>query len=301
MLTFPTKNLFVEGPDCSGKTTLVKNIHELTGYRWHIHDRSQVSRSIFAKMYDRNLPSLPSDLHFEVSDLNNRFVFMLPEFSIIRERFALRGDEIHKDLSSIRAVYDAFVAEYEKYAKYPNFVPCLGVATEKQCAGIVASLDTVERSRLSEISGQVCRLARANNGECYPVQFTLYDDGEFEEADSGSMKYEKEREYYKMIFDSVHKKIGDELAGDNEYHRVEGVSSRRFVYTDDTCISFIQISIRDRMMDFHTVIRSSDTNNVFPYDLKFLYYLASTCYNRFADHCDYARLRFNLNSAHIVN
>ena len=87
MLTFPTKNLFIEGPDCSGKPTIVKKIHDMTGYRWHIHDRSQVSRSIFAKMYGRDLPFISSDLHSEVSDLNNRFIFMLPSFSIVKERF----------------------------------------------------------------------------------------------------------------------------------------------------------------------------------------------------------------------
>ena len=87
----------------------------------------------------------------------------------------------------------------------------------------------------------------------------------------------------------------------NEYKRIEDFTSRRFVHTDDTCISFIQVAVRDGLMDFHTVIRSSGTNSVFPYDLKFLYYLASTCYNRFNNHCDYVRIRFNLNSAHIVN
>ena len=79
MLTFPTQNLFIEGPDCSGKTTLVKAIHKRTGYRWHIHDRSQISRSIFANMYHRNIQNIKSDLDLEISNLNNRFVFLLPD------------------------------------------------------------------------------------------------------------------------------------------------------------------------------------------------------------------------------
>jgi len=94
MLTFPTRNLFIEGPDCSGKTTLIKSIHSLTNYRWHIHDRSQISRAIFAKMYSRSIPYLESDLHMEICDLNNRFIFVLPDFSIVRERFDKRGSQI---------------------------------------------------------------------------------------------------------------------------------------------------------------------------------------------------------------
>ena len=90
MLTFPIKNVFIEGPDCSGKTTLVKKIHERTEYRWHIHDRSQISRKIFAEMYNRDLPYLESDLHLELSSLNNRFVFLVPDCEIIRERFYKR-------------------------------------------------------------------------------------------------------------------------------------------------------------------------------------------------------------------
>jgi hypothetical protein len=58
--------------------------------------------------------------------------------------------------------------------------------------------------------------------------------------------------------------------------------------------------VRDDVLDFHVVIRSSDVKRVFLYDIMFLYYLASTCFERFSDHCRSVRLRFNLNSAHIV-
>ena len=150
------------------------------------------------------------------------------------------------------------------------------------------------------MSDQVFSFVRFNRGESYPLQFTLYDDGEFEEAKGESMDYEPEREYYEKIYNGLHEKITRELDGQNEYGRRETSSSRRFVYTDDSCISFIQFAIRERMMDFHVVLRSSDTKKTFEHDLKFLYYLASTCYDLFYRECDVARLRFNLNSAHVV-
>jgi hypothetical protein len=95
MLTFPTQNLFIEGSDCAGKTTLIRKIHDITGYRRHIHDRSQISRKIFADLYQRNLDNLESDFHLEISNLNNRFVFLYPDFETVKDRFLKRGDEIH--------------------------------------------------------------------------------------------------------------------------------------------------------------------------------------------------------------
>ena len=153
---------------------------------------------------------------------------------------------------------------------------------------------------LREISDQVIAVVDQCGGECFPLQFTLYDSGEFEEASRESMTYKPEKEYYEKIYSRFHEKIDNELLGKNEYNRVESSSSRRFVYSDDSCISFIQLSIRKKVLDFHVVIRSSDVKNIFPHDLNFLYYLASTCYEKFQDEVDMVRLRFNLNSAHVV-
>jgi len=297
---FPTENLFIEGPDCSGKTTLIRKIHELTNYKWHIHDRSQISRNIFARMYERNLRFSKEDLHMEISNLNNRFIFMLPSFSVIEKRFLSRGDEIHKSVADIREVYDAFSSWYGKLRGLPNIMPCLDIATEMQCDALVTNLDIIEKLSLHDISDQVFRTVQALGNESYPLQFTVYDDGSFDEARPASMKHKSEAEYYEKIYNSLHEKINNELRGKNEYARSEDFMSRRFIYTSDSCISFIQFAIRDRIMDFNVVIRSSDVKNIFPYDLEFLYYLCSTCYNRFNDTCSKARLRFNLNSAHII-
>jgi len=301
MLIFPTKNLFIEGPDCSGKTTLVSNIHKLTRYKWHIHDRSQVSRKIFQKMYDRNLPYLCDDFHTELFNLNNRFIFLLPPFKIISERFDERGDDIHRNIDEIKNVYSNFEKEFSLISRLPNILPVLGVATPRAVEALCTTISLTERSMLREVSDQVLTTVSHCKGECFPLQFTLYDDGKFEEANKESMDHDPEKEYYEKIYRRLHCKIDNEILGKNEYSRVESSSSRRFIYTDDSCISFIQLSIRKRVMDFHVVIRSSDVKNVFPYDLKFLYYLASTCYKKFEESCDSARLRFNLNSAHIVS
>ena len=273
MLKFPIKNLFIEGPDCSGKTTLVRSIHTKTGYRWHIHDRSQVSRKVFAKMYNRDLPYLDSDLHLEVSDLNNRFVFLIPDPEVIKERFDKRGDEIHNE-ASIMKVWSEFSELEEVYSGYPNMIFKTQSDSNKLASSLIPLFHMQERPQLREISDMVRKFVESTSEkESYPLQFTVFDDGDFEEADKSCMDYEPESEYYRKIYEKFHTKIKRELNGENEYNRKESSSSRRFVYTDDSCISFIQCAIRKSMMDFNVVIRSSDTENTFEHDLKFLYYL----------------------------
>jgi len=300
MLTFPTQNLFIEGPDCAGKTTLIKKIHNMTGYSWHIHDRSQISRKIFADLYERNLDNLESDLHLEMSNLNNRFVFLYPDFETIKNRFLERGDEIHKDISSIKRVYDDFLYAYIVLSQLPNISGYSSDDTSEIAAKLSAYLDVVERCMIREVSDQVSKFVENTSNESYPLSFTLYDDGKFEEASEASLCYEPEKEYYSMIHDSLIHKIEMELSGENEYNRVEDFESRRFVFADKSCISFIQVAIRDNIMDFNVVLRSTDVVTTFPHDLKFLYYLASKCWKVIGIECIKCRLRFNLNSAHII-
>jgi len=297
MITLPTKTLFVEGPDCSGKTTLIQKIHHSTGYRWHIFDRSQISRSIFSKLYGRDIDNMDFSLHEEISNLNNRFIILIPPFDVIEERFNRRGDEIHEDITSMKNVYDAFNRESHFLNTLPNIEIC---KSDVDVELLVLDLKLSERCSLNGISGMVAEFVDAcPNKESYPLSFTLYDDGEFKDADASVLDFEPEREYYNMIRTSLLRKIDRELDGDNEYGRVEDLKSRRFVYSDSSCISFIQVAIRDDVMDFHCVIRSSDVERIFPHDLKFLYFLSSECFKKLGG-AKRVRMRFNLNSAHII-
>ena len=204
-------------------------------------------------------------------------------------------------MKSIESVYKAFEKESELLRGYPNvtIVNSSDVSVEIG-KRLIASSILNERPQLREISDQVLMLVKMKDNESYPLQFTIYDDGKFEEASSECFNYKPEKEYYEGIYNKLHKKISNELEGKNEYNRVEDHKSRRFVYTDDSCISFIQVSVRESVMDFNVVVRSTNVKDTFPNDLKFLYYLASTCYEKLSNHCKTARLRFNLNSAHVI-
>ena len=241
-----------------------------------------------------------TDLHTEISNLNNWFVLLLPDVNVVADRFNTRGDDFHKSIESIRDVYYAFQEKFENIKNLPNTRMYRRNDTHEIASLVFATLHFMERCMIREVSDQVEEFVKCNMNESYPLSFTLYDDGAFEEADAAILDYVPEKDYYRGIFKKLHDTIDDERSGKNPYNRIEDHRSRRFVYTDNTCISFFQVSVREGVMDFHAVIRSTDVKNIFPYDLKFLYYLASTCYNKFKDNCDRVRMRFNLNSAHII-
>ena len=301
MLTFPVQNLFIDGPDCAGKSTLIKKIHDISRYRWHITDRSQISRSVFNSLYKRDIPNISFDFYREVSNINNRFVLLIPDISVIKSRYDSRGDDIHKDFKSIKLVHDAFLEKKDLFAGFSNILFFSEENTDEIASRIASYLSLIERPLLREVSDTIIENVSHCMGECYPVEFTLWDDGKFEEASKDCFSYDKEAKYYQNIYNSLHKKISSELSGKNQYNRVETHSSRRFVHTEDTCISFIQVAVRDNLMDFNVVMRSADVETTFPHDLEFLYYLASTCYDRFSSYCNSVRMRFYLNSAHILN
>jgi|MDTB01.2.fsa_nt_gb hypothetical protein len=301
MLYFPINTVFIEGPDCAGKTTLINNLHKMTDYRWHLFDRSHLSRKLFSELYGRNTLFINDAFEKEVNNLNNMYVMLLPTFDEIEKRFNKRGDEIH-NIDTLRKVYDKFSSVSKAVSSRPNVLVYESQSnSEKLCENLYVYLDLVERPLLREISDIVKKNVQSSSDEeTYPLEFTVVDDGSFQEADSDSMNYPPERDYYHEIYNRLHEKIDKELAGDNEYKRREDFESRRFVYADTTCISFIQVAVRDNTLDFHTVIRSSNVDQVLEHDIRFLYFLASTCYKKFSDKCSSVRMRFNLNSAHIL-
>ena len=134
------------------------------------------------------------------------------------------------------------------------------------------------------------------------LSFTLYDDLGFEEADPDILGDEEEGEYYRGIHKQIEQKLEAELSGKNEYSEKQDARSRRFVYADDTCISFIQFLVRDGLLDMHVVLRSTNVVKTFPKDLQFLYYLLSSVYEDYKElgPVRAARMSVQLNSAHLV-
>ena len=292
------KNLFIEGPDCSGKTTLIDSIHRKTNYSYHIMDRSQISRSIFANLYNRDIRNIDIDFFNEILDLNNLYLFLLPRWEVIKKRYEKRGDEKH-DIKSLYGVYSSF----KKYLENKQLPKNIIVVKDENIDvdKIVKLINKYENSSLKNISLIVNSSALfCKNNEAINLKFTLNPDTNFTGSSIDSMSYEKEKEYYEKIYLSFFRKISDEIIGINEYRRKEGIDSRRFIYTSDTCISQVHVLCRDNNLIFNIILRSSNVRETLHHDLKFLYYMCSKAKKEHFNDILNVHMRFNLNSAHII-
>ena len=199
--------------------------------------------------------------------MNNKLVILLPEFEIIQDRYEARGDEI-QTLEDVKVLHDEFANYAEALARLPN-VLVISDASDSVTKKVSEAFSSDEIASLDEIAKMVFDYASASKHyEASPLSFTIYDDGKFLEAEPSVMEYESEKEYYNQILTTMIQTIHDELAGKNPYNRVESVYSRRFIYTDDACISLIHASYRENILDMHFVLRSSEVAATFKHDFK---------------------------------
>ena len=74
------------------------------------------------------------------------------------------------------------------------------------------------------------------------------------------------------------------------------------MYCNDACITMVHAVYRENLLDMHFVLRSSEVKTTFKHDLEFLYYLSSLVFEelKLDTKKDNVRMRFDLNSAHIL-
>ena len=92
------------------------------------------------------------------------------------------------------------------------------------------------------------------------------------------------------------------MRGENEYERQEGLDSRRYIYTDNSCISLAHFLVRDGHMDAKFFLRSSNVKDTLTYDLNFIKHLTAEVFRYFK--CDrqgnYCKIEVKINSGHVI-
>ena len=140
----------------------------------------------------------------------------------------------------------------------------------------------------------------SGKSEVSPLKFELNFKDIDEFSDSSILSHPPEKEYYENILTAVLENIDNEIQGRNPYKLVQSPkTTRRFVFTQDSCISFVHTMVRNSTINMFVVCRSSDVVNTFPYDIKFLIYLCSCVKKRLRMDLP-CRINFTLNSAHVV-
>ena len=296
----------LEGPDLSGKTTLYRNLHQETDFKWNIQDRAEISMAIYSEMYGRpDAEKWWSRVREKLLNLNHRYVILIPHEDLMLERFEARGDDM-QDAESLVQLRKRFVKAASKLSKFGT---CIIVSVTKRNQSdvkqeVLEALRDIESVNTFGLCMQVLRVANAfDNDEAAGLRFNI-DLTDFDSYDYDVLNYEKEREYYDRITRDYTEIVEREMMGDNEYGAPQDPrTTRRFVYTDSSCISYINTQVRDRCMTMRVVCRSSDVQNTFFYDISFLQILSLRIKEILIKTCEVERVIMNvrLDSAHILD
>jgi hypothetical protein len=303
VLLLETGNVTIEGPDLSGKTTLYNEIHRETGFQWNIQDRSTLSMLVYARLYNRDVPKWRRKLRSELSNLNNRLILLRPSWNTVVQRYHHRGDEI-QDRDSLERVYKLFQEEGDNILSLPTvIVPNLSGASSEEitheCCDSLRRLENVTPHRLGELVRDFVECSSSD--EVSPIQFTVSDQWPFHLADRGIMSDPEEADYYDKIMVGVLDNIDRELRGENEYNKPQDLTTRRFIFTQDSCISLIHTMFRNSILNVHAVCRSSDVVNTFTSDVRYLHYLSTVIHKKLnLEETVPMHLHVRMHSAHVV-
>ena len=297
-----TDNVIIEGPDLAGKTTLYNEIHKMSGYQWNIQDRSTLSMLVYARLYNRDDSKWRRKLWSELANLNNRFILLRPSWDTLVRRYEKRGDEI-QDLASLERVNCLFREEGDRIAQLPNVItPCEETPWEEiaqECCDDLWNLENINPQYLGDIVRDF--VLESPTDEVSPIQFTVTDQWPFRMADPDVMNDPDESDYYANIHRGVMTNIDRELSGDNEYSVPQDLTTRRFIFTQDSCISLIHTMFRSGVLNVHAICRSSDVVNTFTSDVKFLHYLSTAIHTKLKLLSSVPiRLNVRMHSAHVV-
>tara|TARA_Y100000114_G_scaffold87943_1_gene81290 strand:+ start:3859 stop:4779 length:921 start_codon:yes stop_codon:yes gene_type:complete len=300
----PINQITLEGPDLSGKTTLYQKIHEASNYCWNIQDRSSLSMIVYARLYGRNDYFHVEALKRDLSNFNNVMILLLPEWSVIADRFQKRGDEI-QNLVSLKKVYDLFSEAADEFENYPNVITLRKEIDENMVNYIVHNLRSHFEGRSFHSFARMFMGSAASEEslERIGMSITHYDNGTFEDVSEEMLSYEKEKVYYDKIRRKLLKKIDDELAGANEYGREETHESRRFIYTDDSCLSLCHFMLRNEFLYGEFYLRSSETRETLKYDMNFIKSLTRDVFSRLSELSEIkmCKIELKIGSGHIIN
>lgn len=273
MSNIPIRYIILEGTDCSGKTTLYNTFHKLSRFKYNIHDRSFLSMLCYARLYGRDETFYRDSLREELCDANNYMVVLMPSKSVILDRLSKRGDEF-QDATSVIKLYDIFDDEVKKIQDLPNVLVVRSEDTVENLSHLVLKNVSIYESFTPSLIGSLMRMWTkiSQNDE---VQFRVHLNIPKTFDDSLVLQDPHEGEYFVDILNKCNSIIEDEVAGKNAYNSPQDMTSRRFYYSSDTCISSIHFLNRNNKLKVIATLRSTDAVRNGSVDLRFLSHLSA--------------------------
>lgn len=293
----PIRYLLVEGPDLAGKTTFISKLHKATNFSYNIQDRSCLSMLCYARQYGRDVEKQRQFLREELSDLNNFFVVLIPSEDVLLDRLSSRGDEF-QDAASVVKLRQIFDEEVSKLQYMPNVLVIRNSESADQLADYVANrLKSQENSLPGEAGNMTSSWVSGLFSYEEQLKFKMSIDPSY--SDDEIMLNKHECEYYSSIMKECCEIIENELEGKNPYNLPQDLSSRRFYYSSNSCISSIHFLPRNENVSVVCTLRSTDVRKNGSIDTRFLAHLAAFITKKFLWPAKSISLVVNLNSAHV--
>ena len=291
-------NIILEGVDCSGKTKLYYEIHKQTEFAYNIQDRGSLSMYVHSVFYDRD------DKHHwfekimeELKRLDTLYVVLLPKVETILERLSKRGDDFQNE-ETIQKLYKIFndTVRFGFGRDLPNVLIIEDQELEEKAQLVKQRLQDLEMSK----AGDLIKSLVISSGRNELVDVSCTTDVRKEGYDACALDYPPEKEYYAKITSKVVETIQKEFLGLNSVKMPQKHDSRRFIYTDDSCISMIHFLWRNNILNVSATLRSSNVIKTLWADYEFLKYLSDRVSKEMQLKSSPIQLQINIRSAHIV-
>lgn len=299
MTKLPIKYVILEGPDCSGKSSLYSTLNKATQFKRNIKDRSFLSTLCYARLYDRNdvVEDLRDRLYEELCDINNYLIVLFPSVETLSQRLSSRGDDYQdrESLMKLRSIYEEELINLERLPNVMIVREDLDIMslTDRCCKNIL-QYEQLTPAVLGSLTRMWTRLSK--NSEVQ-ARIRLILDPHF--SDEAVMDVEHEKEYYEEIMSQCNEIVRKEVAGENIYGIPQDLSSRRFYYSSDTCISSIHFLNRGSRLKVIVTLRSTDSIKNGSADLRYLCHLSTSVARTNAWSPTRVELFVNYNSLHV--
>jgi thymidylate kinase len=285
-----------EGADKTGKDSLIKEFHKLTNYKYSCINRFSGTSYAYGKFWKRNLDYkkyLLQDIeYFDKAVL----VYLYAPKEILEKRFKEHNEKDIdlKKLEILENYYNEYLTSTPLYTILVN--------TNKSISSCAKQIRSGLREYEKEtIKHKINRLVNTINiaGD------KVYNTSEVKNinviVNNLNKKHLKrfhfdytEKYEYNQIYHVLRNNIRLKL----DYLKSQDVFSRQFTYTSESCISFVQLLLRNNCLNVYATIRSSNVSKMLEQDIMGIYKISKALDEEYFK-TDNIKLNINIVSAHL--
>lgn len=317
-------HIFLEGCDLSGKSTTFKSLWEkmqkYNNFNLFLSDRSLLSILCYGEFYNRYNDNQLNDLYNNVLQFlfNDNIIFYIKNTEEeIRNRYSDRGDERDiEDIIGVKAVYDKYS---EKLKHHFNFyeIDSNGLNTEQISQIILQKYNDIISSnietKINKYNDIIDNYGVIVKNTKEVVNINIKHDETIENFNKNYKNYSDFSNYenFKNIIDEkfieleiysyafqlnkFFKKVSDVMSNYNSKN--EDIFSRKFIFTDDECLSFLHVMYRDNIVYVNINFRSSNIK-LLNIDIMSIYYMVNFFIKKINTTVNIIKFNINISSLH---